>query len=201
MTTRSELLADLKDGLEAQGLHVETDAYVGSVRPLSGKRGLTPLTGGDPDARYPVPSESEFEAGFCEGADIKRIAGALIEQCPELDHLNGLTVSYWWKWAKGSKGCKFWGKASKPTGLVEHFTNAAFLIVLNAKGCSGLTTRQVEALVYHELRHCELDDETLEPVMVEHDWAGFRQEIERFGLWAGDEAHVAEAFQQLRLPE
>lgn len=177
---------------------IVTDLIIDPVK--YGGRGQSPITGDDGTLRYPVPITGYDDTKFKPANDFIEIASALIAAYDELSHLSNASLAFYWKLGNGPKGCKWLASASKASGLVAHLTGADFVITAYAKSCISLmmTAAQVEALVYHELRHCERDEND-KWILVEHDWQGFRKELDRYGLWMPDEAGVAEAFRQLPL--
>lgn len=153
-------------------------------------RAATPLLGGDPDARYPIPSDGQFGGDFIPGEDIERIARALMSaEEVRFGFLRDVKVRYLWK-AKGgkAKGKATLGKCVKASGLVRYLGREDdFVIWLRADACRdrALTTRQVEALVYHEMLHITQDDDG-EAILAPHDFEGFAAEIDTYGAWSAD---------------
>lgn len=158
-----------------------------------------------------VIKDSEFgddDDYFVSGALANR-ARVLISRHPEhLDHLRRLSVTYLWKRQGGkSKGRATFGKCSKPSGLLKHFSEAHFVIWLAADHCraAGYTDREIEALLFHEMLHTavsEVDENTGRgggPTLVPHELEVFRAEVEIYGLWAPELQDVAPAFQQASL--
>ena len=158
-----------------------------------------------------VPKDSSFEddADFEVSGALANRARVLISRHPEhLDHLRKLSVTYLWKRQGGkSKGRATFGKCSKPSGLLKHFSEAHFVIWLAADHCraAGYTDREIEALLLHEMLHTsvsEVDENTGRgggPTLVPHDLEVFRAEVEIYGLWAPELREVAPAFAQASL--
>lgn len=158
-----------------------------------------------------VIKDSEFgdDEYFVSGALANR-ARVLISRHPEhLDHLRRLSVTYLWKRQGGkSKGRATFGKCSKPSGLLKHFSEAHFVIWLAADHCraAGYTDREIEALLFHEMLHTavsEVDENTGRgggPALVPHDLEVFRAEVEIYGLWAPELQEVAPAFAKASQP-
>jgi hypothetical protein len=133
-----------------------------------------------------VPRQADFDADFMHAPALAACAAWLIESYSELSHISGADVKYLWKKVGGaSKGHLTLGKCVKASGLVSYFSDAAFIIWAGADNCreEELSTRQIEALVYHELKHITQDPETKALVLVGHDWEGFVSEVERYGQW------------------
>lgn len=146
-----------------------------------------------PQKPLEVIKDSEFggdDEYFVSGALANR-ARVLISRHPEhLDHLRRLSVTYLWKRQGGkSKGRATFGKCSKPSGLLKHFSEANFVIWLAADHCraAGYTDREIEALLLHEMLHTsveEPDENTGRgggPALRPHDFEGFVAEIEIYG--------------------
>ena len=158
-----------------------------------------------------VIKDSEFgdDEYFVSGALANR-ARVLISRHPEhLDHLRRLSVTYLWKRQGGkSKGRATFGKCSKPSGLLKHFSEAHFVIWLAADHCraAGYTDREIEALLFHEMLHTsvsEVDENTGRgggPALLPHDLEVFRAEVEIYGLWAPELQEVAPAFAKASQP-
>lgn len=156
----------------------------------------------DPDAQFPVPPDKSFEEigdEFIPADNIGEIGQALIDKHLCFESIREAKIIYLWK-RKGSETPKMLlGKCQRPSGLLKHFSSADFIVFLCANNCRGLTRWQIEALTFHELKHAKIDDE--KPVTVPHDWEGFAEEIQRYGLWKRDIEPIAQAVtKSLNLP-
>jgi hypothetical protein len=91
------------------------------------------------------------------------------------------------------------GKCQRPSGLLRYFSHSDFVIWFAANNCRdlGFTNWQMEALIFHELKHAKIED--MVPVIVPHDCEVFADEIKRYGLWKSDLHQVAEASAQALL--
>lgn len=178
------------------------EVAAGAIQAALGEMPLKPLE---------VIKDSEFgddDDYFVSGALANR-ARVLISRHPEhLDHLRRLSVTYLWKRQGGkSKGRATFGKCSKPSGLLKHFSEAHFVIWLAADHCraAGYTDREIEALLFHEMLHTsvsEVDENTGRgggPTLVPHDLEVFRAEVEIYGLWAPELQEIGPAFRQASL--
>ena len=141
---------------------------------------------------YPVPDDDEFEgfnSGFIDAPKIADIARRLIKACgDQFAHLNGVSIAYAWKRRGGaSKGRVKFGEIQKVSGVASFLADEQyqFLVWLGADNVreNEFTERQVEALVFHELCHTAFDDEKDEVILVGHEFEGFRDELQRYGLW------------------
>jgi hypothetical protein len=151
------------------------------------------ILGGDPDEKFGVPDEKAFDLGgeFLDAQGCDKIAEALIKDRKCFESLREATIIYLWK-KKGSEKPKMvLGKCQRPSGLLGHFSGADFIIWFAANNCRGITRWQMEALIFHELKHARKEDG--EAVTVPHDWEGFAEEIERYGLWKRDIQPIAAA--------
>lgn len=158
-----------------------------------------------------VPDDDEFEddeyaSGILLAPAIEAIGQDLIDRCDELRPLRNAEVAYVWKRAGGkAKGKPRWATCQHPTGILAFFAGADFVVAVAADHARdlALTGDQIEALLYHELRHCgwDIDKQTggVRWVVRGHDWEGFRGEVERYGAWEPETARLAEAFRQAGL--
>ncbi|HXI16213.1 MAG TPA: putative metallopeptidase [Chloroflexota bacterium] len=157
-------------------------------------------------AYYPVPSEAALDGEFTPAPDLEKIGIALIAH-------HGLvagqyTVRYFWKDKGGkSKGNLTLGKCTKPTGLLHHFAECDFVIWLAADHLRDAypTATEVEAVVYHELRHAgetEPDEESDEPAqatIIGHEFEGFLDEVTLYGATVRNLKPIVNAAKQLEL--
>lgn len=164
-----------------------------------------------PDAPYPAPQEALFaseddsELDFIKASDLETIGHRLIGEYEEFTHLRHLAVVFLWKREGGEKhGQAVLGKCTKPNGMVKHFSNADWVVWVAADHCRnyGLTDTQIEAICHHELLHAsEKTDKNgnIKPAVRGHDWEGFSQNVQRYGLWQENLKLAAQAFEQGRL--
>lgn len=163
--------------------------------------------------RIVIPPDGSFSQDYMLDERLELLAEILIEHCDELKFIGKLDfkVIYLWKRAGGaSSGRSILGKCIKLSGLVKYFGEADYVIWLAADHCHQihsdfLTKRRGQdlnfaALMYHELRHVDKDDKD-QPATQGHEFEGFANEIERFGIWREDMKPIAAAFQQSLFPE
>lgn len=155
----------------------------------------------DTSTVYDVPSEASLDGEFAPAPDIERIAARLILRHQMTPH-NTCNIVYLWK-DKGGKshGSAVYGKATKPSGLLRHFSECDFVIWLAAdhlREC-GATVREVEAVVYHELRHIA-SDENDDPCLTGHEYAGFLAELKEYGTTVRDLKPILRIAQQMEMP-
>lgn len=150
--------------------------------------------------RYEVPSEAELDGEFTAAPDIERIAGELIARHRLTVQANA-TILYLWRDKGGrTQGKATYGKCSKASGLVRHFSEADAVIWLAADHLreAGATATEVEAVVFHELCHLAENAEG-ELIVVGHDFQGFESELRHYGTTARDLRPLVHATRQLVL--
>ena len=123
----------------------------------------------------------------------------------EFTFLEEFTVRALWK-AKGgtSQGKAVLGKCIKPTGLAKFYAQADFVVWPPADAVTDyhLSRWQVEAALYHELKHatCEEDEEGEKtPAYTGHDVEAFNSEISEYGAWKTELKATAKVMLQLEL--
>jgi hypothetical protein len=150
-----------------------------------------------------IPSAAEFgELDFLERDELKAVRDSLVHDYEELSFLDDFQVRVLWKAAGGkSGGHATLGRTKVTSGLVKYFGIADWVIWLAADHCRALefSDLQVEALLYHELLHCELvGEKDPKPAAKGHDFELFGEELRRYGFWSNS-AQVAKSAVQLRL--
>lgn len=170
----------------------------------------TLITDGDPDDRYPIPEDKTFElvdeetkvvtpVEYLYAPELEPIARALAETHASLNHLEMARVAYLWKREGGKKkGGLTFGQCQKPSGLLKYYSAVDYVVWLAADHCrASLFTRwQVEALLFHELKHTRLkvNDEGAFFVLQGHDWEGFVEEVAYYQDWRPDMTQLKSAF-------
>jgi len=153
------------------------------------------LGGGAPDERFDVPGVELFESQgeFVEAQGCEKIGEALIQTLDCFATLRDAKIVYLWKRKAANKPKLKMGRCNRPSGLLRHFSQADFVIWFAANNCRdvAMTRWQMEALIFHELKHARMEDGAA--VTVPHDWEGFAEEIERYGFWKRDIKPIAEA--------
>lgn len=134
-----------------------------------------------------IPGSISFVgAEFQESSELAELAEELIERYGELGHLRDYRVRVLWKAEGGGTGGNdTLGKCIKPGGPARYFALCDWVIWLAADHCRErrFDDRQVEALLYHELKHCVLVGKDSKPGTRGHDFEVFGDEIERYGFW------------------
>jgi hypothetical protein len=156
-------------------------------------------------ARLAPPAMALFQEGveYILAPELGDRAEALIARYEELGHLQGLEIVYLWR-GKGGKsgGGAVLGKCVLASGLVGYLAGGAHFVVWLAADYAtayAMTDRQLEALLYHELSHADMDPEKGTSRLKAHDAAVFFSEIEHYGLWLEDMQRLGETIQQLPL--
>lgn len=153
--------------------------------------------------RIPVPIEEDFgTADFLPANDLQAQASELITLHTGFSHLASLTIHYRWKKKGGKKsGAAVYGKCVKPSGLLADYSEADFIIWLAADYVrdAEFTTRQIEALLFHEMCHAGVDDEGDKPALIAHDVEMFRAEIVSYGFWNDELKSLETSVRQLDL--
>jgi hypothetical protein len=154
-----------------------------------------------PDEAF--PGKAKYLAGGTKGyEDLKKLCDDVIAKHPtRFGGLAKFQFDIFWQ-RKGSKsgGKGVCGKCSKLSGKQTAYTDGHYRIDIAADLLRSyeFTRYQLEALMFHELSHCDADDESRHKVRG-HDVEMFLGEIEEYGLWQMDLKSAAVAFEQARL--
>jgi hypothetical protein len=157
-----------------------------------------------------VPKSTEFDAdGWADSTALYQRAQALIERHPdELEHLEGMTLSFLWKLKGGkSRGRPVYGQCVKTGGLLKHFATSTFAIWLAADHvlAAGYRDREIEALLFRQLLAAgvaEVDENTGRgggATLVPPDVQAYAAELRVYGLWESTLKSAAQAFSQAPL--
>jgi hypothetical protein len=161
-----------------------------------------------------APSDATFKDGddFLGSPGLTSLAERIQQQYPlKFGHLRDFTLVYFWKRRGGKRaGQPVGGACQKTSGALRHTSGADFIIWIAADNCREASDHELTALVFHELRHAGFrtqkvtdedgeENEIVRPAIWGHDWEGFRDEIEEYGLWSDQAKLVAPAFMQLSL--
>lgn len=152
------------------------------------------INGGDPEQRFPVPDEKDFEISgeFMPAEGVEKIALSLIQNRDSLRRLAARSITYLWKRKGAEKPRRRLGHCQLASGLTGYFSQSDFIIVLYANNCRGINNWGMEALIFHELKHAGENDKG-QPALIPHDYEGFAEDFERYGLWKSDMKFIAEA--------
>ena len=121
----------------------------------------------------------------------QEIGEELVRRLARFAHLRAYDLDYVYRnkdrWE--SKGRTVFGKLQKSTGLLRHYARTDFVVLVNWHAWEMMTPWQKVALVYHELRHADLEGKTQG-----HDFEGFFDELELFGTGTYEDwNHLASA--------
>lgn len=187
--------------LEGDGIKIETTASA-----------LKKAAEGITEKDFPVPTDERFAEAqdeFIPAPELEAIGRQLIERFEnDFAHIYEANILYLWKQKGGASGGKATlGKCVRPTGLAKHFAmknddglpvKVDFVVWAAADYARKyeLTTRQIQALIFHELMHTHWDDGKL--VIRTHEFEGFAREIEEFGMWNNSIKKIAEACETVK---
>lgn len=149
-----------------------------------------------------------FERDYHAAPQLEKIMIELIQEFPELRHLKDFEITVLWKREGGkAQGVPKMASAAAAAGLSKWYSASDFIIWVAADHTSEAkyTPHAFRALLYHELRHCgvRVNDQTDEtsPAIVPHEFEGFFDEIDRFGIWRSELGSLKTRFTQERLWE
>lgn len=171
----------------------------GGIESITIKAGDGPEVKLTSNRRY-IPGTAAFFGGveWIESQELEELARTLIARYAEMNHLRDYKIRVLWKAeGGGSKGRVLYGRCSKPSGMTSYFALCDWVIWLAADNCreARFTDHQVEALLYHELKHCVLVGKESKPGLVGHDFEVFGDELRRYGFWNDGRAALKRAVQ------
>lgn len=165
------------------------------------------LTGGNPDASYPVPSDeafAQYETEWLEANDLNEIVQALItHHDARFVHLSGMSIACRWKRKGGeSQQRSRLAKCVKVPAMWAAITRMDFVIWVAADHTRdwNFTRWQMEALLFHELHHATIDERG-KAAIVGHDIEEFAGVLLEYGPWHEELRRHATVFEQLPLFE
>lgn len=189
MTRIDDAIANLTRGLDA-GLDSITMTANGASHTISRNAGAKP--------RVPRPPVLDDDEDFARDPGLDELARWMHAACPELTP--GAVTVLWKRKGGKERGALRLGKCEKPSGLLAFYAPTTFVVWLAVDHLQGKPEHVIEAVLYHELKHIGRDPETDEPTLVGHDFAGFRDELRRYGLYDTDLELAKDAFAQAALP-
>lgn len=158
---------------------------------------------------YPIdiPDAGAFEDanGYLDAPEIEVIGQALIaDDDNELSHCELFRIVYCWQ-EKASKraGKPLYGTITRPGKLARHLSDGVdFVVCLGADALAEIRPSRelITSIVYHQLLHIAVDEETGKPSLRGPDVAFFFQEVERRGLWTHELKQARMQLDQLPLP-
>lgn len=146
----------------------------------------------DPGPDAIVPPAEALAGGFTLAPELEQMAAHLIAAMPEIQWLENYDVRVLWR----AKGGPKLGRCTLATDLVKFYSGAHWIIWIAADHTfsHALTRRQMQALLYHELKHCALKGEHQRPGIQTHDSEVFVGEVVRFGAWRPELEQLELAF-------
>ena len=119
--------------------------------------------------------------------DYEELAHAVIDALPELWFIRDaeIRIGFLKSWKEKKTGRRLvYGECIRPTELYQDLLGYDFLIVIYESNAAALTLNQKKILMWHELLHVGVDDESGEPkyVINPHDREEFDSIISRAGL-------------------
>ena len=117
----------------------------------------------------------------------EELAHAVIDALPELWFIRDaeIRIGFLKSWKEKKTGRRLvYGECIRPTELYQDLRGYDFLIVIYESNAAALTLNQKKILMWHELLHVGVDDESGEPkyVINPHDREEFDSIISRAGL-------------------
>jgi hypothetical protein len=153
------------------------------------------------DVGQTIPDEEEDTDRYEEAPEVEKVAQKIIGKYHS--HLVEAKIHYLFRkgpWTAQNR--ETWGKAAKVTGVNHYLTGFDFIITVSRDVWDELTESQREALVDHQLEHCNKDtDSNGNPKfnIIGHDIEDFVSVIDRHGFWTPDLAKVKENDMQGKL--
>lgn len=153
--------------------------------------------------KKPKPNEFRDEdtgkpVDYLLSPEIARIGRNLIRTYAEdFDDIADAEIDYFWKKKGGSNGGKLTlGKCKKVTGELKFYSKKDYLIWLAADNLWSADYFRLTAIVFHELKHCWLNQANDQFDIRNHDLEVFNREIEVFGSWKSDIEATRKAFEK-----
>ncbi len=148
----------------------------------------------DPNTE-PWPTDGDGDPiEYVKASVAAEIGQALTEDIVRLSHLRIFDIHYLFRHKETweSKGRTVYGQMKRPAGLLKSYAGCDFIVLLNWPVWQAMTPMQRVALVYHELRHGDVEGKVRG-----HDFEGFFDELALFGTDTyRDWNHLAKAVGQ-----
>lgn len=126
----------------------------------------------------PWPHEGDEPVEFVRSEVAEKVATSLIEGIYRLAPMAQFRIHYLFRnkdaWKKAGK--TVFGEMKRPAGLLKEYASADYIVLLNWLLWRALNPMQRVALVYHELRHGDVEGKVRA-----HDFEGFFDELKLFG--------------------
>lgn len=115
--------------------------------------------------------------------------------------LNGLTIHANIMYVKSYKSSKWLGKCQLVPAVFKLLTGYDYIIYVNANTFAGLSAKQKEALIFHELEHIAWKPNKKDPEYGKwatrpHDCEEFGSVIQKYGRWLCDVEYISKSLDQ-----
>lgn len=129
-------------------------------------------------ATEPWPRTEGEPDEYVVSQHLSEIGSGMIGSIVRLAHLRMFRIHYVYRHKETweSKGRTVYGQMKKPSGLLKHFAEADYVVLVNWLVWKAMNPMQRVALVYHELRHGDPEGKVRG-----HDFEGFFDELALFG--------------------
>jgi hypothetical protein len=158
-------------------------------------------------ARVPrTPRKPKWKDDIKQSADLKDIAAEIVGD--KIGVLKDARIEYVMKTRVSLEDGKVApptlkdaaspGKASASSKIDQIIHKRQFMIQVNGNWWEAADFTQRYALMFHLLLHCWLREG--KPVIQQHDFCGFKAEVEECGPWSKELKAFTDAMKQTRLP-
>lgn len=175
------------------------DRPAASVRPEPG----THLTIEIPDIELFVDADGNLQP-YRPAPDLAALGDRQIDMWPELGKLQRCRgITYLWKREGGKRKAEYrLGNLKVNDDLERYRSTTDFTIWIAADNCRllAMTSGQIEAALYHQLRAADLDPKTRAPRKVQPDLVTFLSELRNYGAWTSELQDARDVFEQVELP-
>lgn len=161
----------------------DVELTVGDVRiklpdPLEVAKQLCEVAADVDSATDPWPREEGEPVEYVRTHLAEKIGNELIRKIARLGHLRIFVIHYLFRNKESweSAGRSVLGQMKRPSGLLKEYASTDFIVLLNWQAWQNMTPMQRVALVYHELRHGNVEGK-----LEGHDFEGFFDELALFG--------------------
>jgi hypothetical protein len=170
--------------------------------PTKSVTGLTPAALLISADAFPLPNPNEFHREFLEDEHLDELVARLILHYPQFAPFGDLTIRVLWQKDAGKEDGRLkLGSLSKQNNMTRYLAKVDYVVVVNYKAAAvhELNNWQMEALLFHQLEHIEIDETDDGEVKLKtrpHDVGLFNAEIMTYGAWYLDLANTSNAFKQ-----
>ena len=156
------------------------------------------------DEAFPLPDIEEFYGEFLPDESLDALLAAIRGHFHAFDRFRGLNIKIFWQNDAGKEEGRIKiGSSSKQNSITRYLANVDWVIFVNHKAAAqyGLTNWQMEACVFHQLMHIEVEHEgdAIKLKTHPHDIGLFHAEVINYGAWYFDLKNTARSFEQAGL--